>query len=483
MLIASLLARPCLAELGQLDASPSLFTALAALNAAGYDAELNSPANHPLRQMVRQHIASRNIPVLPELKKFIGLHRQKNDTQELSQYISFGLSVTGPPTFEYLTRTVDRPPDILPLDGLGELLAQFHREADIDDLWAKAQPAIDAQIARYHQGVTDAVFNVNVYLRNDTRGFLGRRFQIFLDLLGAPNQIQTRSYGADYFVVLTPSPEPQIDDVRHGYLHYLLDPLSTKYSDNVMKKKSLVDYAMGAPALADHYKEDYLLLVTECLIKALESRLSKKPAMVDQALAEGFILTPYFYEQLPAFLKQEQSMRMYYPEFIDAIDLKKEIGRLEQVKFAAATQVRKAKVTAIVEAPRQPELTGAAKDLDEAERLYLARDLKRAREAYLKILQGAGERPDHARAYYGLARIAILQKDPALSEKLFQKVLEYQPDPQTKAWSLVYLGRLSDASGEGEQAKTFFKEALTVRGASEGARKAAEKAIEASIKR
>jgi len=482
-LLASLLARPCPAELGQLDASPTLFTVLAAINAAGYDAELNSAANHPLRQAVRQHIASKNIPVMAELKKFVGLHRQKNDTLELSQYISYGLSVSGAPDFEYLARSVDRPPDILPLDGFSELLARFHREAGIDELWEKAQPAIDAQIARYHQGVTDAVFNVNVYLRNDTRGFLGRRFQIFLDLLGAPNQIQTRSYGADYFVVLTPSPEPQIDDVRHGYLHYLLDPLSTKFSDNVMKKKSLIDYAMGAPALADHYKEDYLLLVTECLIKAVESRLSKKPAAVEQALAEGFILTPYFYEQLPVFLKQEQSMRLYYPEFIDAIDLKKESRRLEGVKFAAATQIRKAKGTPAPEPPGPPELTGAAKQLHDAEELYLARELKAAREAYLKFLRTPGERADHAKAYYGLARIAILQKDPALSEKLFQKVLEYQPDPQTRAWSLVYLGRLSDASGEGEQAMAFFKEALAVPGASEGARKAAEKAMEVTRKR
>ena len=50
------------------------------------------------------------------------------------------------------------------------------------------------------------------------------RFQIYIDLLGAPNQIQTRSYGSNYYVVVTPSAEPRIRDVRHAYLHYLLDP-------------------------------------------------------------------------------------------------------------------------------------------------------------------------------------------------------------------------------------------------------------------
>ena len=34
---------------GQLDVSPTLFSVLAAINAAGYDTDLASAANHPLR--------------------------------------------------------------------------------------------------------------------------------------------------------------------------------------------------------------------------------------------------------------------------------------------------------------------------------------------------------------------------------------------------------------------------------------------------
>ena len=43
---------------GQLDASRALFSVLAAINAAGYDADLASAANHPLRQIIRQEIAA-----------------------------------------------------------------------------------------------------------------------------------------------------------------------------------------------------------------------------------------------------------------------------------------------------------------------------------------------------------------------------------------------------------------------------------------
>lgn len=148
------------------------------------------------------------------------------------------------------------------------------------------------------------------------------------------------------------------------------------------------------------------------------------------------------------------------------------------MKFAAAAQGRKAKAAPAAEPPGPPELTGVEKEAEEAEKLYLSRDLKRSREAYLKVLQQQAERPLHAKAYYGLARIAILQRDPELAEKLFAKVLEYQPAAEVKAWSLVYLGRLADASGEMEQAKQRFREALAVPDASPGARKAAEKALE-----
>src|SRR6185503_17732909 len=84
----------------QLDASPSLFSVLAAINAAGYDAALDSPSNHPLREQVRAEIARRKPPVLFDLQRFYKEHKQRGDLAELSQYVSFALSTTGPPDFK-----------------------------------------------------------------------------------------------------------------------------------------------------------------------------------------------------------------------------------------------------------------------------------------------------------------------------------------------------------------------------------------------
>jgi len=468
-------ARAAPAEPGQLDASPALFTVMAAINAAGYDAELASPNNVQLRHDIRREIAQRNIPSLPDLKAFFAKHRRRDETDELGQYISFALTAGGPPSFAVKQRDVDLPPDVSGMLELSPLLAAFYKEAGIEELWKRSQSAIDGYIARYHTPVSEAVLQTNVYLRQQTSGFKGRHFQIFVELLAAPNQVQTRSVANEYTIVVSPSPEVRIFDIRHGYLHYLLDPLATRCREILERKKGLGDHAKRAPALADSFKDDFLQLATESLIKVVEARLDHKPEAVQQALREGFILAPYFAEQLPLFEKQEQAMVLYYPEMVSAIDLYKEDRRLAQVEFTRETSVR-----AVRAAPpaAPPPLAGAAKSLDDAEQLYAARDLDRAKKLYLEAIEQTDQKSMHAAAYYGLARIAVFQKDPETADRLFRKSLEQMPEPPVKAWDLVYLGKLSLAAGERGAALEVFQNALHVEGASEKAREEAQKGLQ-----
>src|SRR5690242_15203577 len=97
------------AEMGQLDASPTLFTVLAAINAVGYDADLASPSNVQLRNDIRAEIARRNPPSLGQLRIFFARHRLKNETAELGQYISFALIADGPPEFK-ITKLDEKVP-------------------------------------------------------------------------------------------------------------------------------------------------------------------------------------------------------------------------------------------------------------------------------------------------------------------------------------------------------------------------------------
>jgi len=445
---------------------------MAALNAAGYHADLASTNNHPLREHIRSELAKQDIPSLAAIKTFVDRHKKQNDTDELAQYISYGLTAGPPPTFISKVRDIDLPPDAKELMDLTPLLAAFYKEAHIAEIWQQSQPAIDQYLERYHYGVSEAVLSANAYLRQQTSGFRGRNFQIYVELLAPPNQIQTRSYGNNYFIVITPSPEPRIFDVRHAYLHYLLDPMATRYQEVVLRKKPLADHVLRAAALDPAFKEDFLLLETESLIKAIEARLDRQPAAVQTALRQGLILAPYFSEHLPVYEKQEQAMLYYYPTLIGAIDLESEDRRLMQVQFDKAVPMRLVHAPPPAE-PSAPALTGAAKTLDDAEHAYTARELDKAKNLYLAVLQQTDQQEMHSTAYYGLARIAALQKDPETADKLFEKTLELQPEAQVKAWALVYRGRLALAAREPDEAHRYFDSALQVDGASLAAQQAA----------
>ena len=137
----------------------------------------------------------------------------------------------------------------------------------------------------------------------------------------------------------------------------------------------------------------------------------------------------------------------------------------------------------MVSAERKLRLTGVRKTLEDAEHEYLKRDLVNAKAQYLLALKQTQDQQLLATAYYGLARIAVFQNDPDSAEKLFEQTLRFSPEPQVKAWAFVYLGRLADASGQREQAKSHYQSALNVPGGSAGAQQAAAKGLEKAFGR
>jgi tetratricopeptide (TPR) repeat protein len=458
------------AEPNQLDASENLFTILAALNAAGYDTDLNSPDNHPLRAQVRQYVAEQKPPVLAEIRDFYKEH------PGIGPYLSLGLSLTPPPEFAFRTRTVDIPPDAYVLEKFIPLLTRFYNEAKIGVLWNRLQPAHNAAIEAYHEPVSRIALVVNSYFRSSTAGYIGRRFTVDIDLLAAPGQVHTRSYGDDYFVIVTNTKEPRVNEIRHAYLHYLVEPLVAKYGLALMKKSSLSDLAATAPALDESYKNDFVLLTSECLIKAIETRLDRKPELVNQALHEGYILTPFFAEQLALYEKEPVAMRLYFPDMLKALDARRETQRLANVTFAPKQKTSDGPRQAVEIDRKSPSLA----TIERAELLYKAQQYEEAKNLLLKALEQPGDNADHARAYYNLGLIALRAKNPEMAEKLFQKVVESAPDPFSQAWALVYLGRLAGLSGDRTQAMKYYQLALAVKDASDEAHRAAEKGIENS---
>ena len=469
----------------QLDSSETLFYVLAAINAAGYDEQANSSTNNPLRARVRDYLAKQNLQSLTPLRRYVRDHKPKNPGAELGQYISFALVNKGKPDFTPANPDLPQPLDADTLYDFPPVLAAFYQEAKLGVLWQQAQPDYERALAQLHDPVVFAVQQVNAYLRTVDTGVRRGRFQILVDLMGAPNQVQFRNYIDDYFTVVTPAVEQPIFDIRHAYLRYQVDPLGYRFGDVLLKKARLGEHAYDSPLLAEQFRIDFVRLATECFTKAVESRLDRQPALADQAAREGFVMAPIFAELLQQYEKQEVAMRLYFPDMVNQIDVKKAEQQIARIDFLKERPVRSYRVTSEVNAP---ELAGAAKTLDDAEQLYLDRaksagNAAQAKELFLKAMQETDQKPMHAKAYYGLARIALLDQDPATADRFFRKVLELEPDPATKAWALVYVGKLADSQGEKDPAQESYKAALEVQGISDLARQEAQKGLTGAFAR
>jgi hypothetical protein len=200
------------------------------------------------------------------------------------------------------------------------------------------------------------VFDTDIYLKLQSGGYLGRTFTIYLDFLGDPNQANARNYGADYYVVVFPSPDPasktplKMSEIRHAYLHYLLDPLAEKHFTSIKRIEPLLQSVKRAP-LEESFKTDISLLVTECMVRAIEIRTlgNKQTAeamrlqAVDDAVRQGYILTKYFYNALLAFEKDQAGLRSAYTDMLEAIDLKAEekaAGLLQYANVSAPELVQ-----------------------------------------------------------------------------------------------------------------------------------------------
>jgi tetratricopeptide (TPR) repeat protein len=438
-----------------LEPSEQLFCVLAALNAAGYDTGLGANPGDDTRQIVRAYLEGQKAAIVPELQKFYSQHRVQGDPgADLGQYISLALLLDAPPDFKLTVPPAELPPDARDLVGFIPLLKTFYYQGRLLDLWAQVQLRYDAAVARYTEAVRNSFVQTDAYFRFPAGGYLGRTYTIYIDLLGAPEQVQARIYGSNYYLVVTPSKEPKIDEIRHQYLHFLLDPLAAKYVADINQKGSLRAIAVEAPLLSPDFKEDFPLLVTECLIRAAELRMDKRPpAEAEKRLTEmtaaGLILVRYFYDALGDFARQDSSLTLYYKQMILNIDPKVEQKRLFAVNFAPRPPAPTQKAS--------PALTEEERLLDQGDTLFFRGKYIEAKPAYQAVLERID--PKNARALYGLAVVYANTRKPDLAEEYFQKTLSTARDLRIVTWSHIYLGRLYDLRGKRDDALAQYRAA------------------------
>ncbi len=440
---------------------------MAAINAAGYDAGAYVSPN-PVRDRVRAHLAQSEAPSIVALKKFFVDHHREDPSAELAQYVSFALVIGEPPNFPFTMPESELPPDVLALTGLNDLVRDFHRETGIAQLWETSRPERERALAVFGPQISQMIMRTNGYLRYEESS-PDRSFVVFYDPLGAPGQTNARNYGAKYYLVFSPGKESPLPEIRHAYLHFALDPLSGRFSRLLQTRSALLAVAQRAENLPGHFRDDFGLLVIECLIQAAELRMDKvKGEALAQKLQEadgnGFILVRPLVTGLEDFEKAEPSIRYFFSDLVTKIDVTAETARFANFQFARPEA-----------APKKLELNEVDAALLQADR-YLAKGRPEAAEPLLRsILARFGDNP---RALYGMAIVATLKKDAEQAKEYFQRTLQRAREPRLLAWSHIYLGRIYDMEDRRELALGEYRAALAAGDSSEAVRAAAQRGLD-----
>ncbi|MBI2819928.1 MAG: hypothetical protein HYX73_08110 [Acidobacteria bacterium] len=453
----------------------TLFTVMAAINAAGYDEGTDRTELNPVRAAVREDLAGLDIPSLAPLREFYAAHRLADLARDLSQYISLALLLSGPPKFELTLSPVNLPPDVIDLKDMGLLIAAFYEQASIAELWAKYLYDMEQDAGRYQRLLAKVIQETNGYLRVETPNYLGVRFAVYVNPLGAAGQTDVRNYGDNYYIISSPSTSLPEEQIRHAWLHYLLDPYVLKYPNIVKSKSELAQITQRAAALDPAFRNNFPLLLTESLIRAIQARLSgsderSKLSAVHDSVEEGYLLTTYFYEAMEEFLDQPVGMRLYFPEMLDGISVDKEKKRLAEVQFrsVASRPAQEARWSPLEQMLRQAQEHLAGAEYEEARKIYDALSRQYGPQAAV---------------FYGLALVASQQKQPELAKQYFTQAAALAYDPRMKAWSHIYLGRLLDLEGRREEAKLQYSAALSVGQLTADTKTAAEQGLETQFAR
>jgi hypothetical protein len=266
--------------------------------------------------------------------------------------------------------------------------------------------------ASYHEPLAKVLFDTEVYLKLPSAGYLGRSFTVYLEPMGAPGQANARNYGTDYYVVLSPGvgaeSELKMDQIRHTYLHYLLDPMALKYPAAIDRLKPLLASVKGSP-MDQSFRTDVSLLTTECLIRAIEARTTgtsktpeaQKQQLVERSVEQGFILTPYFYGALAQFENGPVGLRGAYGDLINGINVGKEQKNAAQVKFASTADQELLHLSR----PAQTTL------LQTAQQHLASGDVEGAKKIAQQALDQKTEDP--GRALFILAQASVLNRERA----------------------------------------------------------------------
>jgi tetratricopeptide (TPR) repeat protein len=465
----------------QLEISQTFFTLATALNSCGYDAGLET--SMPLRQVVRAETQSATAQS-PEARQarnaicqFWIDHQQPGKDNDVTPYLSLALELGPPPAFAPTLAEADLAPDAARVLGVVSLLKRFYQAAGMQALWQKHQAEYQALVNQLHDPISQVLTQTDLYLKVSFNNYPGQRFVIYLEPLLSPAQVDSRNFGSNYFMVVSPDSERHVrfPEVRHTYLHFVLDPMALSHGNALKQLEPILEDVRAAP-MGQAFKNDISLMVNECLIRAIEARttISKfneaaRNAYVQRSVEEGFVLTRFFFDQLVDFEKDSTGLKNAYGNLLNAMSLDRERKRARDVVFR--DQATPEIVSAVQPAPNEDRL------LDIAEQKLAAGDRAGAQKLAAEVLQHnhGGDQPGHA--VFILARIATLAGKMEEAQVSFEQAVQSVHDSRMLAWSHIYLGRIFDIQQNRDVAVEHYRAALAAGDPSADTRAAAERGL------
>lgn len=315
----------------------SLFALFVLLNAAGYDDGADAPM-HAVRRSVRSALP-RQIPDTT-FEKIEAYYTSHGTSTDLASYAIAAIATSGPPAF---TRTFAWDDDVANRAALRAhaqlpaLLQSFVRSIRFDSIYKAQQAAHLAYSVEYTPNIRREAAGVLRYARVASRAELYRvgergRTIVIPSLLMARGASFSVQLDSMTFVVEGPQSMAALDP--HEVIRAVTWRLTHDAKNAALHRKATAAFTamkgMPAvaqrPALADFIDEN---LIRAIALRYREDRRESEPvrAATMEHVRSGFVLVPYFMEQLAKYESQTAPLRAYYARLFDQLDGARETAR------------------------------------------------------------------------------------------------------------------------------------------------------------
>jgi Tetratricopeptide repeat len=443
-----------------------LFTAMVALNAAGYDVEVRSQY-HPVR-MVARNVASQLSPdLVTRLKAFYESHKHgQSDDAQFSKYLSLALSLTDPPEFKITSREESLPPDAREVKDFADLMHEVYGQGKLTSLFNELRPQYDEEINLLAPQIRDQIVRTDAYLRVPLGGSSSQSLDIYVELAAPTDSVNVRSDQDNYYLILGHQTAPHLDDVRHAYLHFQLDRMVALNAGKVANGLALINLIKDVEGVQRVYTADFSRMMAESLIRAIELRMDRVMAApakdaVDGYYRDGLLLIPYFYEALTAFEAQDAGIRDQFPLMVKGIHVPEEQARFASTFMNIPVAKRSVTQAEVPAAEAAPPADPAHDLLKEGEAALNGDDNEKAKSAFQKVLSDYDR--NNGAALYGLALIASREGDQEEARDYFERTTRSEDvDAGMKVWAYIYLARIFDLNCERDRALEYYQQAVKI---------------------